>query len=169
MKNLAILILFFAISSSLSAQNIIIEDNRIKRKVLYGTVSLEAFEMDICKDWFGPEYKSFQPKKGIISKLKKHRFDEITIVLILGSWCHDSHREVPRFIKILDQIHFPFEKLLMNALDTKKQSPDYDAEGNNVSRVPTAIVFRNEIEIGRIIETPQKSLEKDLLKILSKN
>ena len=169
MKQLAVLILFFAISNSLSAQNKTIEDSRINRKVLYGNVTLEAFEMDICKDWYGPEYKSFQPKKSIITKLKKQKFNEISIVLILGSWCHDSHREVPRFIKILDQIHFPFEKLQMNALDTKKQSPDYDAKGNNVGRVPTAIVYRNEIEIGRIIETPQKSLEKDLLKILSKN
>jgi hypothetical protein len=57
----------------------------------------------------------------------------------------------------------------MNALDTKKESPDFDAIANKVSLVPTFIVYRNNQEIGRIIETPNQSLEKDLLKILSKN
>ncbi|WP_110361310.1 thioredoxin [Marinifilum breve] len=161
--------LFILFNLTVSAQNKTIEDTRLKKHVLYGKVTLEAFEMDICKDWYGKEYKTYKAKNGIIKKLKKQSFQNIRIDLILASWCHDSHREVPRFIKILDEIRFPFEKLNMNALDTRKESPDYNAKVNNVSRVPTAIVYRNNTEIGRIIETPHKSLEKDLLKILSKN
>ncbi|MDQ2180626.1 thioredoxin family protein [Marinifilum sp. D714] len=161
--------LFVGINLTAAAQNKTIEDTRLKKHVLYGRVTLEAFELDICKDWYGPEYKKYKAKNGIIKKLRKQSFEKIRIDLILGSWCHDSHREVPRFIKILDEIRFPFENLNMNALDTKKESPDYNAKVNHVSRVPTAIIYRNNEEIGRIIETPNQSLEKDLLKILSKN
>jgi len=161
------LTLLISIAISGFTQNKSRFDQKINRNVLYGQVTLEAFEGDICKDWYGPEYKSYHPKAGIINKLKKKSFDDVSITLILGSWCHDSHREVPRFIKILDEIRFPFQKLTMNALDTKKNSPDYDAKSNNVNRVPTAIIYRNGKEIGRIIETPNKSLEKDLLKILN--
>jgi hypothetical protein len=38
----------------------------------------------------------------------------------------------------------------------------------DVERVATFIVYRNGREIGRIIESPGISLEKDLLKILQK-
>lgn len=161
------LTLLISIGISGLSQNKSRFDQKINRNVLFGQVTLEAFEGDICKDWYGPEYKSYLPKTGIIKKLRKKSFNDVSITLILGSWCHDSHREVPRFIKILDEIHFPFQKLRMNALDTNKQSPDYDAKSNNVSKVPTAIIYRNGIEVGRIIETPNKSLEKDLLKILN--
>jgi len=161
------LVLLISIGISGFSQNKSKFDQRINRNVLHGRVTLEAFEGDIYKDWYGPEYKSYHPKKGILNKLRKKTFDDISITLILESWCHDSHREVPRFIKILDEIRFPFQKLTMNALDTKKNSPDYDAKSNNVSRVPTAIIYCNGKEIGRIIETPKKSLEKDLLKILN--
>jgi thiol-disulfide isomerase/thioredoxin len=169
MNKILILLVFLGISSSLFAQNKTIEDTRLKKQVLYGKITLEAFDMDICRDWYAKEYKTFTAKKGLINKLEKQSFEEIRIDLILGSWCHDSHREVPRFIKILEQINFPFDQLHMNALDTKKESPDFDAIANKVSLVPTFIVYRNSQEIGRIIETPKKSLEKDLLKILSKN
>lgn len=57
----------------------------------------------------------------------------------------------------------------MNALDTNKTSPDYDAKANNVTNVPTTIIYRKGNEIGRIIESPKLSLEEDLLIILSKN
>ncbi|NOU62148.1 thioredoxin family protein [Marinifilum caeruleilacunae] len=169
MNKILILLFFLGISSSLFSQNKTIEDTRLKKQVLYGKLNLQAFEMDLCKDWYTKEYKSFTAKKGVVNKLGKQSFENIRIDLILASWCHDSHREVPRFIKILEKIQFPFDQLHMNALDTNKESPDYDAKANKVSRVPTVIVYRNDLEIGRIIETPIKSLEKDLLKILSKN
>ena len=46
----------------------------------------------------------------------------------------------------------------------KKQSPDFNPESYQINRVPTAIIYRNNKEIGRIIETPKKTLEKDLFK-----
>lgn len=163
-----VLILFICVNVNLFSQNKTIEDVRFNKHVLYGQVTLEAFEMDICKDWYGKEYKSYQTKKRVIDRLKKQSFENIQIDLILGSWCHDSHREIPRFIKILDQIEFPYEKLNMNALDSKKNSPDFNAKAKNIIRIPTAIVYKNNQEIGRIVETPKKTLEKDFLKILSK-
>jgi hypothetical protein len=36
----------------------------------------------------------------------------------------------------------------------------------NIERVPTFIIMNEGIEIGRIIETPEETLEADLLKIL---
>ena len=44
-----------------------------------------------------------------------------------------------------------------------------ETEGLNIEKVPTFIFYKNGIEIGRIIESPEKSIEKDFLKILNGN
>lgn len=169
MKIVALFFLLFASTYGLEAQNQTKTDSKINKKVLWGRITLEAFSMDLCQDWYAPEYVAFVPKTKIIKKLKELDLSNISIELILGSWCHDSHREVPRFIKILNAINFQFDQLQMNALDTFKTSPDYNTNGHKIAYVPTVIVYRNGKEIGRIIESPKKSLEKDLLKIISKN
>ena len=48
-----------------------------------------------------------------------------------------------------------------------RRTPDGIAEkGLNIYRVPTIIVKSNDKELGRIVESPSKSLEQDLLAIL---
>ena len=49
-----------------------------------------------------------------------------------------------------------------------KKSPQHEEAGKNIVRVPTIIVEQKGNEIGRIIEFPITSLEKDLLTILRK-
>lgn len=49
-----------------------------------------------------------------------------------------------------------------------KKSPQHEETGKNIVRVPTIIIEQKGVEIGRIIEFPKTSLEKDLLSILRK-
>ncbi len=144
---------------NISAQNNTKEDSIINKKILYGQVNLDAFDMDFCSTWYVTEHDSYKADKAILENLLEQSLEDISISLILGSWCHDSHREVPRFIKILEEINYPFDQLNMNALDTNKTSPDFDAKANNITNVPTAIIYRNGKEIGRIIESPTLSLK----------
>jgi len=51
--------------------------------------------------------------------------------------------------------------------DNYKRSPNGEEWGLNILRVPTIIFYKNGREINRIIETPNKSLEADMLKILT--
>ncbi|NCU04169.1 MAG: thioredoxin, partial [Chitinophagaceae bacterium] len=50
-----------------------------------------------------------------------------------------------------------------------KQSPTHEEQGKNILRVPTLLVLENGNEINRFVEYPVESLEKDLLKILSRS
>jgi len=167
MNKFVFILLFSLFSIGAFSQNKTIIDARTHKKILNGSLNTDAFKMDICREWYAPEHQSYKIKSRVLRQLKQQKFDDIKIQLVLGSWCHDSHVQVPRFIKILEAISFPSEQLEMNALDTYKHSSDFDAKANGVTRVPTIIIYKKGEELGRIVEHPNKSLEKDLLRILS--
>jgi len=94
------------------------------------------------------------------------KLDEIKIVCIQGTWCSDSRREVPRFFKILYELNYDLENLTMICVDRKKQADNIDVDQFVIEKVPTFIFYKDDSELGRIIETPKNTLEIDLLEIL---
>jgi thiol-disulfide isomerase/thioredoxin len=119
--------------------------------------------------WFLKGYDEYQPADDVLARLRAKGTDSITITIVLGTWCPDSRRETPQFMKILDAWDFPGDKVTFIGVDDLKQSPigDYDKLG--IVRVPTFIIYKNNIEAGRIIEHPVSSLEQDMLNILGRN
>ena len=83
-----------------------------------------------------------------------------------GTWCPDTQRELPGFYRVLDHLGFNEAYMQVIYVNTLKKAPGIDLESSEIERVPTFIFFREGLEIGRIIESPVESLEKDLLKIL---
>ena len=61
---------------------------------------------------------------------------------------------------------FPFEKTTLINVDKNKKGKRDEIEGLAIELVPTIIFYKDEKEIGRIIETPKDTLEKDMLDIL---
>ena len=141
-------------------------DDRVEGKVLYGEINIEGLNGELCLSWFKPEYKDYKADTGIVSELKKKDLSELKMILVLGTWCHDSHLQVPRMIKLLEEIKFPLSKLKMFAMDTNNKASGIDAKVIDVKLVPTLIVYNETKELGRIIESPKVSLEVDLLEIL---
>ena len=84
----------------------------------------------------------------------------------MGTWCHDSKREVPQFYKILDKLNFNYKNFQIIGLTKDKKGYFKDYTYFNITNTPTFILYRGDIEIGRIIEKPEGSLESHLLKIL---
>ncbi len=141
-------------------------DDRVKGEVLFGQINLEGLNGELCSSWFKPEFKDYKIDAGILSELKKKDLSELKIILVLGTWCHDSHQQVPRMIKLLKELKFPMPKLKMYAMDTYKKAPGIDIKKIDVKLVPTLIVYKGDKELGRIIESPKESIEADLLEIL---
>jgi thiol-disulfide isomerase/thioredoxin len=111
----------------------------------------------------------YMPKSESLNKLLDINKDELTIKIVMGTWCPDSRREVPRFMRIMDIWQFPYQKITFIGVDDAKLSPVGEYEGLNIQRVPTFIIYKNNIEAGRIIETPKTSLEQDIVDILTRN
>ncbi|HOW10674.1 MAG: thioredoxin family protein [Bacteroidales bacterium] len=120
-------------------------------------------------EWYLKGFESYSPAGDAIEKLKGINQDDLTIKIVLGTWCPDSRREVPRFMKVLEQWGFPSGKVTFIGVDISKNAPVGGYEELGIERVPTFIIMKNKIETGRIIENPVTSLEQDMLNILTRN
>jgi len=116
--------------------------------------------------WFYRGYDEYLPNAKSMKSLEGEKTDGLTIRIVMGTWCPDSRREVPRFMKVLDTWKFPAGGVTFIGVDNAKISPIGEYELLEIHRVPTFIIYRNNIEAGRIIENPVTSLEQDMVNIL---
>ena len=91
----------------------------------------------------------------------------LEIQVMFGTWCHDSEREVPRLLKILDALGVGDERVTLIALDWDKREPRGRARDAGVKFTPTFIFYLDGSEAGRIVERPEVSLEQDIERIVS--
>jgi thiol-disulfide isomerase/thioredoxin len=117
--------------------------------------------------WFMKGYDDYMPGSQALNNLMGISQDDITIKIVMGTWCPDSRREVPRFMKIIDLWHFPEDKITFVGVNEDKIAPVGDFDKLNIERVPTFIFYKNNVETGRIIEVPRTSLEQDMVNILT--
>lgn len=162
-------LLFFCLLSqpTLNAQ----EEKNTNEFILTGYCTAnDLSRLQVTAEWYVPGYAAYSPDQAIIDELKPHSDRQITFTVIMGIWCSDSREHIPHFFKVIDVAGFSREEVTMIGVDRKKMSEGIDVSYFKFEKIPTFIVLEDEIEIGRIIETPAESVEADLLKILnSKN
>ena len=134
---------------------------------ILGYFNLSQLRRDPYSTWYLKGFDDYQPKTDAINKLLEIDKDGLTIKIVMGTWCPDSRREVPRFMKVLDAWQFPDAKVTFIGVDDAKQSPVGEYVNLDIKRVPTFIIYKNNIEAGRIIENPTTSLEQDMVNILT--
>ncbi|MDB4254265.1 thioredoxin [Gammaproteobacteria bacterium] len=114
---------------------------------------------------FQDNYEEYEPGNLLDPAL----FRDIEIYVLFGTWCHDSQREVPRLLRLLDKLDVQENQINLIALNSKKKEPHNRAERFKIKKTPTFIFLRNQKAIGRIIEMPKINLEEDIHKILTAN
>lgn len=88
------------------------------------------------------------------------------MLVFLGTWCSDTKRELPRFFKSMDQAGLPEPQVTLIGLDRSKKDTEGLTEKWQIEFVPTFIFIRNGRELGRIVETPEGTLEGNIAQIL---
>jgi thiol-disulfide isomerase/thioredoxin len=136
---------------------------------LLGYISPGMFSNPPHSDWYVRGRADYNPDETVIGQLRKSIGNDLSILIVLGTWCPDSRREVPRFMKIVEETGFPVERMEFVGVDITKLAPVGGYDTLNIERVPTFIFLRNKVEAGRIIETPVTSLEQDMQNILTRN
>lgn len=158
-------IIFF--SSCSLKKNKTIYNERTKKDILIGECNRKAFESTPFNEWFNPKFEGYQTNNSIIQKLKdSDNIKNTEVLIVLGTWCGDSRRELPRFYKIIDELGFPESKVTLIAVDTKKKSENNLLNNIEFTRIPTFIFYRNKKEIGRIVESTVKTLEEEMFYII---
>lgn len=141
-------------------------DERSNKPMLVGTCQREALQDSNFSGWFNSEYENYKVKKEFDNEIIE-KLENTEITIVMGTWCSDSRREVPRFYKILDSLKFPDSKINLILVDRTKNGLENEVEGLNIELVPTMIFYdKNKKELGRIIETPEETLEEDLIDII---
>lgn len=135
--------------------------------LLVGKTDVNTIEKNPQYQWFDNGYNQYNPDSNIVLQLKSIP-NNYSFIAIGGTWCGDTHKNLPNFYKVIDQADIPRESISLFLVNTQKKSPEGITKKYNVKRIPTFIVLKNGKEVGRITENPEATIEKDLLNILKK-
>lgn len=138
--------------------------------MLFGRCTRSALERNPYRTWFETAHQAYSVDTAALAAFRPLPPD-VEIAVFFGTWCGDSRREVPRLVKVLDFLKAQPAQVQFIALDSRygryKQSPGQEQRGLGIFRQPTFVVRRQGEEIGRIVQHPVETLEKDLARLLT--
>lgn len=143
-----------------------ITEEETEDPILLGIQKRNTLETTPYNTWFTEAYKEHTLDTVTINNIKED-LASTDITVFMGTWCEDSQRETPAFYKILDLAGIDASKVKLITVSEDKDTPEGLEEGQNITNVPTIILSKEGSELGRIVEYPIESLEKDMAKILS--
>lgn len=113
---------------------------------------------------YGQGAKAYQPSNAVVSQLKK-KTQPIKVRVFFGSWCPHCREHVPFAIKVEELLKG--SKIQFEYFGLSRGLTDAEAKKNDVRGVPTAVVYVNGKEIGRIKDTGWDAPESALAELLT--
>jgi thiol-disulfide isomerase/thioredoxin len=111
---------------------------------------------------------AYTPAAAKIDALK-NSLGNYHLVIVMGTWCEDSHYMIPKLYRVLKEVQYPIAAIDLFAVDREKKGRNGEEQKYGITNVPTVILLKDGVEKGRITETVQKSIEEDMLNIIEKN
>ncbi len=158
----------FFVSAKAQEINKKLEDQIKHKQIMLNECSREGLvEFPEFKASYDANYENYKVDSASVPQLTKLMKDK-KIKVVLGTWCGDSKFQAPNFLKVTDAIKVDEKNVAFIAVDGAKKAENGLIDGLDIQRVPTFIIIdKKGKEIGRIIEHPKKSLELDLIDILT--
>jgi len=149
------------------------------------TMTIDEY-LKIYEDKIRKVYQKYEPKLNVLNEIKdllKNKKEMLKIVALGADWCPDCSRNIPRMIKIVNNMepqdvdlkilygimvntfHKPGETIWHKT----RSPPEATDTKFNLKAIPTFYFFNKAGEyLGVIVENPEYSstLEEDILKIL---
>ena len=166
MKKLA-LVLVLMLGLTYAQNNKMMLDEKSGKQMLIGICDRTVFADTNYSWWFNAEYDNYLPDSIVVAKIKAIE-PTYKIKIVMASWCSDSKREVPRFYKIMDAAGYDYQSFELVCVDREKKCEEGEVDKLDIKFVPTLIFSRNDVELGRIVETPKGKLEENILEIVTK-
>lgn len=128
-------------------------------KKYVGEITAEKLLNDYYK--FKKEYDSHVPESKDVNNFNMLKGSDL--VVFFGVWCHDSQREVPRLLKLIDMSGVNLNSVTLVAINQKKELPQSYQEQFKVKYTPTFFVLQQQQIIAELVEKPKNSITQDLL------
>lgn len=109
---------------------------------------------------FAEEYANFDPSPDQLRDIQSLAGKEV--ITLFGTWCHDSEREVPRLLKLIELSNVQIKQLTLVAVSRQKDDPDGYSEKYELKYTPTIVISDEGVEIARVIERPKGNLAGDI-------
>ena len=172
MKHYLILILATMLSFTAGAQGSVSDFDVSKDKegatVYKGQFTFDDLRKEPSFGWFQRGAEAYKADTNAIKYLKKE-LPNYTIVVLMGTWCDDSQNLIPKLYKTLELTAYPMDKYAMFGVDRAKEAKYIEHKLYKVERVPTIILYKKNMEIGRIVESVKRSIEVDLVQLIQKD
>ena len=136
-------------------------------KIVIGKFTPSVLISDSSFLWYSHNYDAFTPDSASIAFLSTAAKD-IRFVVVGGTWCSDTKRELPKFFKVVSLAHLPESNIDLYGVDRSKKSKEGLTEKYGINRVPTFILLFEGKEVGRIVESTREGMEFDLVGLLRK-
>ena len=133
--------------------------------VVFAAVRVNKAQILKYEGW-KQRYMNYEPDSSMIDTLKSKIGDNLKVDVYFAFWCGDSKRNVPLFLKIIDQAGSAVKVNYFSVERKPNKETKYFVEKLKVERVPTFIFYRDGKEIGRIIENPKTNMLEDFLGIV---
>lgn len=115
---------------------------------------------------FRAGYENYHPSAAELSAARSLRGK--SLIVLFGTWCHDSEREVPRLLKLLDLSGVKLLSLSLYGVNYNKQEPNDLHKVYNLKYSPTIVLLQGKSELGRVVEKPKVSWGEDLANFIAK-
>lgn len=115
-----------------------------------------------------PDYvqtaKAYTPNAQSVAALKK-QVKPVRVLVFFGSWCPHCKEVVPHLLRVEDEIKG--SKIQIDYRGVPRDFKDPELQKLNISEVPTAVIYMNGKEIGRLVRNDWNNPEVVLSKVLS--
>jgi len=145
-----------ALTDKVESRDIVVKNDSFTRS---GEISVEQLLSDY--PLFKKSYEDFSPTAEDVEQIKSLAGSDV--VIFMGLWCHDSQREVPHLVKLIEQAGNPFQSVKIIALTPSKMLDKEYAKKFEVTHTPTIFVLKHDKIVASIVEKPQVSLAQDLV------
>ncbi|MBL7717736.1 MAG: thioredoxin family protein [Flavipsychrobacter sp.] len=132
--------------------------------VFKGPITFADLAAEPSFTWF-QRNSAYEPGADAMEVLKND-LSGTRIIVVMGTWCEDSQNLVPRLHTVLSEANF--HNVTVYGVDRTKDALAGEKATYGIERVPTIIVYKEDKEVGRIVEVVQKSIEEDLVSIVMK-
>lgn len=166
-KILSIGVLFLIISNALAWNPAESETYIPLQDTIIGYFDFDELQNEPYNLWYETEYASYTVDTATLNNELINNLKETEMIVVIGTWCSDSQREIPRLVKILNYLGYDTKTIIAIGVNRNKKAPFTEVDKLDIEYVPTIIFKYEGKEIGRIIESPEESLEKDILSIVS--